>query len=429
MASLAAMNAAHNCARVHVVGAGIAGLASAVRLTRQGRPVTLYEAAARAGGRCRSFHDSQLDRRIDNGNHILLSANREALSYLEEIGARQTLVGPSHAAFPFVDLANGARWTLKPNSGWLPWWIASAARRVPDTTLGDYLAGLRLARARPEDRVVDLIEPGTALFERFWRPLTVAALNTAPEEASAALLWLVVRETFFKGEAACRPLIARDGLGESFVEPALTLLRDAGAEIRFNHRLRALEQTDGRAAALSFGDDLLALDADEQVVLAVPPVVAGDLLPDLTVPDDSRPIVNAHIILPQPDLLPPDLPFLGLVGGSTDWIFVRGDVASLTVSAASELAEDSNEEVARKLWHDTARALRLDPALAPPIRVIKEKRATLAQTPQALLRRPPPRTNLDNLFLAGDWTDTGYPATIESAVRSGRAAAALIGSA
>ncbi len=419
------MTADPSAARVHVVGAGIAGLACAVRLARGGRRVALYEAAARAGGRCRSFHDGQLDRRIDNGNHILLSANREALSYLEEIGARDSLIGPERAVFPFVDLASGARWRLRPNAGRLPWWIASAARQVPDTGLGDYLAGLRLARAKPADRVVDLIAPGTALFERFWRPLTVAALNTAPEEASAALLWLVVRETFFKGEAACRPLIAREGLGESFVEPALARLQGAGAEVRFKQRLRAIETAEGRAAALDFGEARVALGQADRVVLAVPPAVAADLLPGLTVPDDSRPIVNAHIILPEADLLPPELPFLGLVGGSTDWVFVRGDVASLTVSAAEDLAELGNDEVAARLWHDTARALGLDESRQPPIRVIKEKRATLAQTPQALQRRPPARTDLSNLFLAGDWTDTGYPATIESAVRSGRAAAAL----
>ena len=421
------MPADSSSARVHIVGAGIAGLACAVRLAGQGRPVSLYEAAAQAGGRCRSYLDAKLDRRIDNGNHILLTANREALSYLEEIGARDALVGPERAAFPFVDLASGQRWTLRPNPGRLPWWIASAARRVPDTSFSDYLAGLRLAQARPEQRVVDLIPPGTALFERFWRPLTVAALNTAPEEASAKLLWLVVRETFFKGEEACRPLIAREGLGEAFVAPALARLEAAGAELRFQQRLRALEQADGRVGALDFGETRIALQPGESVVLAVTPAVAADLLPGLTVPDDSRPIVNAHIVLPRGDLLPRDLPFLGLVGGSTDWIFVRGDVASLTVSAAEDLAEEPNEVVAAKLWRDTARALGLEESLAPPIRIIKEKRATLAQTPQALLRRPPAGTALANLFLAGDWTDTGYPATIESAVRSGRAAAALAG--
>ena len=411
--------------RVHVVGAGIAGLACAVRLAGLGQAVTLHEAAARAGGRCRSFSDSQLQRRIDNGNHILLSANREAQSYLAEIGARDSLIGPARAAFPFVDLADGRRWTLRPNAGVLPWWIAAASRRVPDSRVADYLAGLRLARAGPDDRVVDLLDPERPMFRRFWRPLTVAALNTAPEEASARLLWLVVRETFFKGEAACRPLIAREGLGDSFVTPALRLLEQAGATLAFNSRLRRVERAGGRAGVLDFGDHQVALGPADRVVLAVTPNVAGDLLPELEAPLDSRPIVNAHIVLPRPDLLPAELPFIGLVGGSADWIFVRGDVASLTVSAAEALAELPNETVAARLWQDTARALALAPEPLPPIRVIKEKRATFAQTPEALRRRAPARTDLANLFLAGDWTDTGYPATIESAVRSGRTAAGL----
>jgi phytoene dehydrogenase-like protein len=106
---------------VHVVGAGIAGLACAVRLAQQGRHVRLYEAAGQAGGRCRSYYDSRLERTIDNGNHILLTANREALSYVEEIGAAESLAGPAHAAFPFVDLQTGDRWTLRPGRGPVPW--------------------------------------------------------------------------------------------------------------------------------------------------------------------------------------------------------------------------------------------------------------------------------------------------------------------
>jgi hypothetical protein len=152
------------------------------------------------------------------------------------------------------------------------------------------------------------------------------------------------------------------------------------------------------------------------------------------VPEDSRPIVNAHIRLPagvRPTrVLPPELPLLGLVGGAADWLFLRDDVASLTVSAAEALAERPAEEIAALMWRDTARALGLDPApgasAQPVIRIIKEKRATLAQTPAALALRPGPRTRWANLALAGDWTATGYPATIESAVRSGAAAAALL---
>jgi len=411
--------------RVHVVGAGIAGLACAVRLAREGVAVSLHEAAGQAGGRCRSFEEATLGRRIDNGNHLLLTANTAALSYLEEIGARDTMIGPARAAFPFVDLQSGERWTVRPNAGPIPWWILAPSRRIPGTRLASHLAALRFACAGPTETVADLADRHDALWPRFWEPLTAAALNTAPEEASAKLLWLVLRETFAKGEAACRPLIARDGLGASFIEPALALLRGRGSELRFNKRLRSIGFADGRASRLDFGDESITLGPGERVVLAVPPPVAADLLPNLSVPDESRAIVNAHVLLPSSPALPPDLPFLGLVGGTGQWLFVRGDVASLTVSAADALADEPSDAIARRLWRDTATALRLDPALDPPLRVIKERRATFAQTPRALALRPPARTAWANLWLAGDWTDTGYPATIESAVRSGRNAAAL----
>jgi len=416
--------------RVHIVGAGLAGLACAVALARSGIAVSLYEAAGQAGGRCRSYHDARLGCLVDNGNHILLSANRAALSYLEEIGARDSLTGPAEAVFPFYDLRSGAHWLLRPNAGRLPWWIFCAARRVPDSRPGGYLAALRLAGAARDATVADCLDPSDPLWERFWEPLTVAALNTNPQEASARLLWLVLRETFGRGGAACRPLIAREGLGPSFVEPALALLRRAGAEVRFNRRLRSVEFAGDRAVQMSFGDEAVGLGAADFIVLAVPPAAAVELLPGLQAPDEMRPIVNAHIRLPEPPRLPPGmsaaLPLLGLVGGLGQWLLLRGPVASLTVSAAAEAVEEPAEALAERLWAETAQSLGLAPAPAPPVRVVKERRATFAQTPAALDRRPPVRTAWRNLALAGDWTDTGYPATIESAVRSGRAAAQLV---
>lgn len=416
--------------RVHIVGAGLAGLSAALRCAKHGWPVTLYEAAGQAGGRCRSYVDARLERRIDNGNHMLLAANTAALDYVAEIGAGGTLTSPRHTAFPFLDLASGESWRVTPSQGPIPWWIFSAATRIPGTGLGDYLGAWKLALAGPEATVADCLSDHGPLWERFWVPLTVAALNTHPREASARLLWLVLRESFAKGAAACRPFIAREGLSETFVDPALAAIRALGAEVAFGRRLRRLDFAGDRVTALDFGDDRVELGADAAVVLALPPAVTGDLLPGLAVPRDTRPIVNAHIRLPagaRPRRrLDPELPILGLVGGATDWLFLRGDVVSLTVSAAEDLAERPSEEIAALLWRDTARALQIDPALTPIIRVIKEKRATLAQTPAALKLRPGPRTRWHNLVLAGDWTDTGYPATIESAVRSGAAAAAML---
>ena len=415
-------------ATAHVVGAGLAGLAAALRLAASGRfRVRVHEAAGQAGGRCRSFFDETLGTTIDNGNHLLLSGNRSAMAYLAEIGSADTLYAAREPAFPFVELPSGARWTVRPNRAHLPWWIFSAARRVPGTHASDYLAGFALASARADATVADVLGARPMLYRRFWEPLAVAALNTDAAEGAARLLWPVVRETFGRGGDAARPMIAREGLSASFVEPALKKLAALGAEVGFNRRLRALEGKGARLTALDFAEGPVALAPRDAVVLALPPARIAELLPETPVPLESRAIVNAHFRLDAAPAFPDDLPFLGLVGGTAHWLFRRGDVVSVTVSAADALAEAPNDEIADRLWADVARALELDPAERPRVRIVKEKRATFAQTPAALARRAKTRTAYANLVLAGDWTDTGLPATIESAVRSGhRAAAALM---
>ena len=408
---------------VHIVGAGVAGLACAVRLLKLGRRVIVHEAAPYAGGRCRSFFDEALGASIDNGNHLLLSGNHAVMAYLDDIGAQDSLMGPARAAFPFVDLEGGRRWTVRPNAGLVPWWIFSRARRVPDSNAADYLRALALARAGPEATVAECFDVTRPLFRRFWEPICVAVLNAAAGEAAARLLWPVVVEIFGRGEARARPRIVARGLSQSFVDPALALIRARGGEVHFSRRLRALETSGRHASGLDFGGPRVALGGDDDVVLALPPTSIPGLVPSLPAPMASRAIVNAHFRLARPAPLPEGLPLLGIIGGTAQWLFLRGELVSVTVSAAEALLEVPAEEIARRLWADVRRALELNDSAEPPFRVIKERRATFAQVPAELPRRAKSRTPIANLFVAGDWTDTGLPATIEGAIRSGFAAA------
>jgi hydroxysqualene dehydroxylase len=410
-------------ARIHVIGAGLAGLAAALAVAEAGRPVSLYEAGPAAGGRCRSYFDRELGLTIDNGNHLLLSGNRDTFAYLDAIGGAGALAGPEQPAFPFLDLHGGARWVVRPNQGRLPWWVLSARRRVPGTRVWDYLRLLDL-RAVADDRSVAEAVPRGALYDRLVSPLAVAALNTPTEEGLARLFGGVLRETLMQGGAACLPRFPRAGLSAALIDPALARLGALGAEVRFSHRVAGLDVADGRVTALHLPEGALPLGAGDAVVLAVPPWVAVGLLPGLSVPDQFQAILNVHF---RATAEPGAAGFVGLIGGTAEWVFVKDGHVSVTISAANRLVETQAEALAATVWPEVCAALDLPSgAKMPAWRVLKEKRATFAATAAQERLRPGPRVGLSNLALAGDWTATGLPATIEGAIRSGRRAAQVI---
>ena len=407
---------------MHVVGAGLAGLSAAVTLAAKGVPVELSEAAGQAGGRCRSYFDAQLGLTIDNGNHLVMSGNHAVMRYLSAIGARDRLAGPDKAEFNFVDLKTGERWVLRPNDGPLPWWVFSPSRRAPGTRVTDYLGLGGLMFARPEQRVDQVVKSEGVVWDRLLYPFLLASLNSEPKSGSAYLAGAVVRETLAKGGQAFRLRFAEPTLAAAFVEPALQMLEAApNATVRLNRRLRSIEFEDGRVTGLAFADEITPVAAEDRIILAVPPWIAPSLVPDLIAPDQFCSIVNCHFRIAPPANSPA---ITAVLGGTAEWVLAYPDRVSVTVSGADAIVDEDRESLVGRIWADVCAVLGLSGDL-PPWQIVKERRATFAATPQQNAKRPPARTAWSNLYLAGDWTDTGLPATIEGALRSGETAAAL----
>jgi squalene-associated FAD-dependent desaturase len=408
--------------KVYVVGAGLAGLAAAVRLAGQGVSVEVIEGAAQAGGRCRSYFDASLGMTIDNGNHLLLSGNRAAFDYLGRIGGAGQMAGPDEAVFDFCDVRDGARWTLRPNAGPLAWWVLQPSRRVPGTNALDYLAFARLIGPQGHRRVGDAVRCEGPLWERLIDPFLLAALNTDPATSSAELAAAVIRETLAMGGRACRPRIADPGLDAAFIAPALAYLERNAAAVRFGRRVQALTFEGERLASIRVGDDTVSLGTDDRAILAVPPWAAQSLIPELSAPDVFHSIVNAHFKADAPAGAPR---MVGVIGGAAQWLFAFEGRISVTVSCADAIVDEDRESLAQRFWRDIAKVYGLGPEL-PPWQIVKERRATFSATPEQAAKRPGARTRWRNLVVAGDWTDTGLPATIEGAIRSGDTAARLV---
>jgi len=382
-----------------IAGAGLAGLSCALALADAGHDVELHEAAPVAGGRCRSWFDESLGVVIDNGSHLLAGGNSMAWDYLRRIGSQDSLE-PLPAALSMMDLQSGQRWQTEA----LP-------------LLPTILAALpRLAA--PDGKTVEQALGQSGHYRNFWHPLALAALNTPPQLAQARLLRAVLVRTLWRGAKASRLYQPKTSLSASFIEPALAALGKAGVAIHLSHPLRRIIRQAGRIEELIFNDQTRRLSRHDRLVLALPPWAARRLVP--TLPElQSSPIANLHfkLVVSQAKRLH-DLP-LGLVGGLAQWLFLRGNILSITLSAQDLETEQSIGEV----WRDAAIALGLQDK-TPPCRLIRERRATIFHDGATEARRPASDACAP-IILAGDWTATGLPCSIEGAILSGRKAAAL----
>jgi squalene-associated FAD-dependent desaturase len=383
-------------ASVHIIGAGMAGLAAAIAVSATGRKVVLHEAAPTAGGRCRSFHDPILDRVIDNGTHLVLGANRHTLAFIRAVGGSRSLeVG--EAAFPFHDPESGQSWIVSPG-------------RL-GAGFGELVRALGLPWTGPRQTVAQRLGRARS-FRTLWEPLCVSALNTPAHQASARLFARLLRALIGGGASALQPVQFPHGLSAAMVDPALASLAAWGAEVRFGHRLTGLDKS-----RLVFGSDPITLSAEDRVILAVPAWAARRLIPDLP-QFDWQPIAAVHFRASAPVHLPAPTPFMMVIGPIPQWISVRDDVVSVTMSAYGEAPDVAH------IWRGLCRIIAQPPTPVPPHRIIIERRATLLHGPDTLARRPPPEgTPFPQVVLAGDWLASPWPCTIEAAIASGLEAA------
>jgi squalene-associated FAD-dependent desaturase len=402
---------------MHIVGGGLAGLAAALESTRRGQRVVLYEAAPELGGRARTYFSTTLDMQIDNGAHAVLRNNTAVQDYLGLCGTRQELTAYGAEGLTFYDVRTQqkARFAF-PSALW------SKSARPPGVSVLDLAAGLKLLTSNPQRTAADALRASPTAIEKLWEPLCTAALNTPVSEASATMLGTVVKQMAAPGGLRDGLYLPVQSLSAAYVAPAEKWLLQHGATIERGTPLRLIQVTAGRATALVFDRPVL-LNAEDTVIMALPPwsplmrVVGID-----TSAFSYAPIVNAHFKLASPAT--PQ--FTGLTGGGGQWLWVRGNLASLTVSAADDLQVTGSDAVVQMLWAEIAPLLG-QPTSQPRAHVIKERRATIRHTPGLARSRPGTGTKYANLFLAGDWVisdpERPLPCTLESAIRSGFAAA------
>jgi squalene-associated FAD-dependent desaturase len=436
---------------VLVVGGGFAGLSAAVALARRGCSVTLVEQRRILGGRAYSIEDGTTGDLIDNGQHALLGAFREARQFLRTLGTEDRVRYQERFKIVLVE-PGGRRLELVASRLPAPFHLAAGLMRCPGFSGSERLlllrAGLSIALTEhlPEAMTVEdwmnrLGQPGD-LRRRFWYPIAIAALNEQPQRASADLLLKVLKLAFF-GRAADSPFgIMTVGLGELYTEQARRLIEENKGEVLINAPAQRIHFSDRKVESVELrnGSRLMA----DYYISAVPHGALKRLLPSELLSQGApfeglrhlsdSPILSIHLWFDRPVM---DEDFIGLVGSPIHWVFdksrlwqrgeARTGAVACVVSGAYDLMDRSRSDLISMAQSELGRYLpEVKTAKLLHHRLIKERQATYSCTPTAERWRPAQETPYPNFFLAGDWTRTGLPATIESAVRSGHRCADLI---
>jgi squalene-associated FAD-dependent desaturase len=442
---------------VVVIGAGVAGLTAAVDLADRGARVCVLEAKAVLGGRATSFNDPQTGERVDNGQHVLLGCYHDTFRFLKKIGADDRVRLQTNLDIEFVD-RQGARSRLQCPSLPAPFNLVAGLLQWEALGWRDRLAALNMARpiriaqsgqkaegrgqrptriaASPGETVEEwLINNGQTarLREMLWEPLALAALNQSVREAAAPPFARVLAQMFGDDPRDAALGLPSCPLDELYAEPARAFIEQHGGEVRVGSPARVVLER-GRAPQVESRGQRVQSSC---VVCAVPWYAMADLFTGDTGPLEAvrqaavatapSPIASVNLWLDRRIM---KTSFLGLPGRTMQWVFDKGQMfegntshLTLVASGAEEVMGITNDALIALALHELRQALpESRAARVERAAVVRERRATFSLAP-GQPKRPGTRTEIQQLVLAGDWIDTGLPATIEGAAVSGRLAA------
>jgi squalene-associated FAD-dependent desaturase len=438
-----------------IIGGGFAGLSAGVALAEKGLRITLLESKPALGGRAYSFADADSGDFVDNGQHVLMGCYTETLDFLGRIGAANDLVFHEDLEIEMLD-RGGARAALRTAHLPGPFHMSTGLLRYRHLTIGQRLrvltGGLKLLAMQRRDsstlqkmtvaQLMDALGQGERARQAFWYPLSIATLNDDPQVSSAALLAEVLKRAFFSKRADSAFVYSRVGLSDLYCARAAEFIERSGGTVSTRASVESIELEDASAARVRLRDgtrlttaNIICAVPSHQVTRILPASFRSDAFFSRVAELQSSPIICVHAWFDR-DIT--DAAFAGFIGTTTQWLFnkrrifdLRGErhpgYLSFVISGARMLIDRSNEELVEIVMNDL-KAMIPASAGAKLVRalVLKEKHATMAPAPDTYRLRPVTRTPIPNLFLAGDWVQTGLPATIESAVISGRAAAMAV---
>ena len=418
-----------------VIGGGIAGLTSAAYLTKQNIKVTLLESSPKLGGRAYSFTEQKSNDVVDNGQHILMGCYSDTLHFLKLIGAKENFIYQKRLRIYFLT-KEGKQLSLKSFTSIYPFNLLLALLNFKVITFAERLSLLKFVMKLPfishqrllDKNVRDWLKEekqSNDTIKSLWEIIAVGALNTNIDKASAFMFREILMKIFYNGNFASTIILPKYGLSDAYIENAKDFIESHGGKIKLSSTVREFIINNNKIVEIKTADTVYK-DFD-YIISAIPFYALNNIYPELFENDKNEleysSILNIHIWLKTNPLKEQ---FYGLIDSPVHWVFNKGNHINLVISDADYLIDKSAEEIYQMCVSELIKYTKLEESDVLEYKVLKEKRATFIPSNKITNVRPSSNTKIANLFLAGDWTDTGLPSTIESAVKSGRIAAELI---